>query len=337
MKKLKKSLLLITAISLLSTFTAFGATDSTSSNSVEYVKDFISAYHNKNIDVKGHQELLDASGENTFTCIRFTADSQEGFAIVDNVAMCVTEIYFDKAAPFSENDTITYTGPFGYFITDGNAFYSIMDETNVTELSLAEATLELRAENSQTVYNPETSLLKTAKASSKTISGAGSSSWAYASGNIVGDCGINAVAMQLKWYDIYVSSNYLSNSYNSEANIKNGVYNYCISHGLPTKFWENELATALVGFSQTAGINGTYLYAESKLPDWSTVTRVANSNRPLILSTNSNTPTYGTHYVISVGYNDTGSVTSNQVYCNDGWGKYAWINFIYVQKMVETV
>lgn len=60
-------------------------------------------------------------------------------------------------------------------------------------------------------------------------------------------------------------------------------------------------------------------------------------DRPTLLATQQDTPSYGGHYVVAVGYTDDGIPSHNQLDINDGWGKYVWLNSSYLQEELATV
>ena len=170
--------------------------------------------------------------------------------------------------------------------------------------------------------------LKNTRSTIRTITGTGSSTWLYSSGNIQGDCGINCIAMLEKYYDSYVNTNYLPSTLSSESDIKNSIYNYIVNNtSFPTTSLTNtQLASIIVGHTQSVGVSGYYLYTYSTNYNWTGLCSKINADKPMPLLLH-NHPTFGNHYVIACGYSDTAVPSTSRIYINSGWTStgFVWI------------
>jgi len=64
-----------------------------------------------------------------------------------------------------------------------------------------------------------------------------------------------------KHYGLYVNTNYLPSTLSSESDIKNSIYNYIVNNtSFPTTSLTNtQLASIIVGHTQSVGVSGYYL------------------------------------------------------------------------------
>ncbi|QEY33673.1 hypothetical protein FL966_00560 [Caproiciproducens galactitolivorans] len=351
MKKLL-SLVLVAVLLLSASSSAFAATKDVDTNSKysvvnntsfqienDYVKAFVKHMHNTDISISGGKTLKDGNGHNAFLCVTFKANQKDGYAIVNLADLKIIELSLNHSTPFSIADDIIYMGPLDYIKVKGGKGVNI--RTNhvipLAELSSGPQTKSGTIDNAIKQTMIEKLSNNPRSATRVSIPGAGDPSWAFNAGSYYGDCGINGLAMLEKWYDKYVSNNYLPSSLSSEKQIKRSIYNTCISSGYPTTgISERLMASLITAYSKSVGQNGYYLYAVDSPYDWASVCKRVDDNLPTLLSTEPGTPKYNYHYVISVGYADDGDPSNNQLYINDGWKNYVWLSSSYLHEMLPT-
>lgn len=310
----------------------------------EYIKTFIRHMHNTDIIIKDYKTLLDTNGKESFLYVTFSNNKSTGYAILNLADMSIPELSLTNLAPFTVDESIIYLGPLNYVRHEGSSNVDVRTGKVVSLSEMTEASNAFQSKTSGTTLGVEAKqkaladlVANTTLATRVTISGAGSSSWAYTAGLYYGDCGINAIAMIEKWYDTYVSSNYLPSNLSTEQSIKKSIYDYAKSNNYPTtSISESNLAGLITGHTESVGLSGRYLYATYSTYNWADTCDRIDDNRPTILSTVSSTPTYGRHYIIAVGYTDDGIPSNNELYVNDGWGDYVWLASSYMQEMVPT-
>lgn len=346
------SLVLVLAISMSIAVPAFADTKSTIKSTIkigseifsdyklecEYVKAFVKHMHDTDITITAVKTLQDASRQDSFIYITFTANNSNGYAILDLTNLMIIELSLTHLAPFNINDNIVYFGPLNYVRLKGENAVNVLDNNTISlnELSKVCGNFKNKSLGTKLDLNAKKQAIKLlsssqASAVRKTISGSGSTSWAFKAGKYYGDCGINAIAMLEKWYDKYVNTNYLPSSLSTERNIKKSIFNMA---NPTTKIDASILASLITEHSQSVGLNGYYLYAVESLYDWVNTSNRIDENRPVLLSTINYTPKYKRHYVIAAGYTDDGIPSNNQLYVNDGWGGYVWLSSSYMVEMI---
>lgn len=148
-----------------------------------------------------------------------------------------------------------------------------------------------------------------------------------------GRCGAVAASILLKYYDLHVSSNYVSsrNTTSDGVNLINVMYNYIgagstyetLSYGIKRYVASRGFASSTVGYSY--GINSQGVYYMIK--------RYIGLDRPVIVGLTSH-PKYGEHWVVGTGYRIVYSKAYGYGYVvvvNDGWGDSGiGINLMYV-------
>lgn len=88
-----------------------------------------------------------------------------------------------------------------------------------------------------------------------------------------------------KYYDSYVNTNYLPSTLSSESDIKNSIYNYIVNNtSFPTTSLTNtQLASIIVGHTQSVGVSGYYLYTNSTNYNWTGLCSKINADKPMPL------------------------------------------------------
>lgn len=298
----------------------------------EYIKLYLQNVHETEIDIQNLKPLLNTSGFAKYLYVTFFSDNGEGYVILDIDNFTIIEMATNHTAPFDDSKEMIYIGPLSYIEISGNKLIEPFTKEEVTESDLltiqsrtiTELSLEEKLEKIET--------LKTKRATRKTITGAGNSSWAFSAGRYYGDCGINVVAMIEKWYDKYESSNYLPPSLSSEAEIKESIFYFLNEQYEMT---ESRAASCLRDHSREVGLNGKYIYTSHTSYDWADTCNRLDDDYPVILSIKYH-PVYNYHYVVAVGYSDDGDPDYNQLYINDGWGDYVWIDQSYANQAIFT-
>ena len=358
MIKLKKWLSMMLIIVFISTSTTVYAASSISSSMTEkelkqllsqnnyafeneYIKLYIDKVMHEVVSIQKVLPIKDLSENYTYLYFQLNNGSTEGYAILNLKDLSIPECAMDHTIPFDIDNTMIYCGPLAYYeINNGHYFDKRSGQKlaidNINGLQYNTFTLTSREKISKYM-----DLQSMDRSVVKTIPGAGNTAWLFNAGNIndtlLADCGVNAMAMTLKYYDLYVNSNYLPSNVSTENAIKTSIMNYL---GLTdaTHVPESLFAQYLTQYSTYIGVNGYYLYASNQSYSWSATVNKLDSNRPMPMSIK-NHPVYHYHYVIACGYTDTGDLGTSRLYINTGWSShgFVWIDQSYAYRQIPCV
>lgn len=332
---MKKFLSILICITMLAPMTSILASaDAISTTSPEdYLVTFLLTTHGENVQVNSTQDLFDASGYATFVCLRFSASGENGYAILDKTNNVVIELSFDQLPAFKETRDVIFAGPLVYYYDNGTTVSNVRSNETYSKSSI-EITPEIKKVR-QMYRVPQSVSSITNSVSTRAIHdipGATNSGWYFEAGKSdLGDCGLNAAAMMMKWLDLYRDSSTLPATLSTEMSIKTSIADFCDANGYNwERIDESEMPSVLMDYSDSQ--NSIGYYSDTSYFDFNAVKyTVDNAQSTMIISTSTGTPTYGYHYVMLIGYN----TAANQVWVNDGWGSRAYINTNYFTEMVQ--
>lgn len=298
----------------------------------------------EDIKIRNITQVADLSGTYRYLYYEIDNGRHLGYAILNVDTLSVEECAFDHVLPFEFGRNMVYGGPLAYLESQKSFYKHKLTGQEFKLEAIQEAKQFQKSENSKILSESEKAdnylKLMSTQSVIKNITGSGNKSWVFNAGSYKGDCGVNAIAMLEKYYDLYVSSSYLPSSLSTEQQIKNSIANYILNvMGYPNlQLSENEWADAITQHSRSVGLNGNYLYGSSSTYSWSSTVRKIDSNRPMTISIK-NHPTYGYHYVVVSGYTDTADLGTSRLYVNTGWSShgFVWINQSYGYRQMPCV
>lgn len=310
----------------------------------QYVVNYIKNILHTNVTIKSKCDIKNLDHEKCFIYYVIDTGNVDGYVILDTETLRIPECSLEGTLPINANDNIIYGGLLTYFYEHSNVYYDLMSGEAV-DIAIASKNQETRTENQHKILTTAEKVqklnnIRASESVIKTIPGAGNSSWLFKSGQFYGDCGINCIAMLEKYYDLYVSSNYLPSTLSTERQIKQSINDYITNntsystHAID----ENNLDDIITQHSYTLNTSH-YLYANTSTYSWSTAVSKVTSNRPLAISIN-NHPTFDYHYVIVCGYTDTADLSTSRLYINTGWpdtAGYVWIDQSYGYMQIPCV
>lgn len=303
------------------------------SEETNYLSLFIHNVHGVSISIDETVIMKNLTGDDQYLYLSFHADDGNGYAVMDLEDWTIIEMSLDSLPLYSVTGDMLYAGPLSFIsLQDGVAYDSNTNQPIDIEIKSNRAS-RFQSIDESTKQKMLSEANDLTRATRETISGSGSTTWAYSSGNVYGDCGVNAMAMLEKWYDTYVNTNYLPSNLSTESTIKNSIKSYIEGTGEPWQLSETRIAAAITAHTKKVGLNGYYLYGTTQTYSWSSICSRVTSNKPTLISIKGE-PTYGYHYVIVTGFSDTGTPSTNQFYVNNGWGGYAWINQSYTYRQI---
>jgi hypothetical protein len=318
-------------------------------NDLSFENKFLTLYMKnvmkEDINIVDVTQISDLTGVCRYLYYEINNGKHLGYAILNADTLSVTECAFDHVLPFKVNKNILYGGPLVYLEFDNSSYQDKMSGKEVNTQTIQnmisfqknsllpsilsdneKADMYLDLSRTQSVIN--------------TISGSGNTSWVFNTGSYQGDCGVNAVAMVEKYYDLYVNSNYLPSSLSTEQQIKNSIANYILGDmAYPDlSLSESEWASVITQHSMSVGLSGYYLYSYSETYNWISTVQKIDDNRPMTISIK-NHPTYGYHYVVVAGYSDTADLSTSRLYVNTGWSShgFVWIDQSYGYRQMPCI
>lgn len=352
------STLIITMFLFMSNIFAF-ATDNTSltedvthlivKNDLSFENQFLKLYMKnvmkEDINIVNVMQISDLTSAYRYLYYEIDNGKHLGYAILNADTLTITECAFDHVLPFKVNNNLVYGGPLVYLEYDESSYLDKMSGKEVNTQTIQNMISFQKSSLLPSILsnNEKADLyldLSSTQSVINTISGSGNTSWVFNAGSYQGDCGVNAVAMVEKYYDLYVSSNYLPSSLTTEQQIKNSIANYILGDmAYPDlSIWENEWASVINQHSMSVGLSGYYLYSYSETYNWISTVQKIDDNRPMTISIK-NHPTYGYHYVVIAGYTDTADLSTSRLYVNTGWSShgFVWIDQSYGYKQMPCI
>ncbi len=308
---------------------------------IHYMKNIMK----EDINIASMTQISDLTGTYRYLYYEIDNGKHLGYAIMNADTLSITECAFDHVLPFRVNKNIVYGGPLIYLEFDKSSYQDKMSGKEVNAQTIQNMISFQKSSLSASILsdNEKADLyrdLSSTQSVINTISGSGNTSWVFNAGSYQGDCGVNAVAMVEKYYDLYVSSNYLPSSLSTEQQIKNSIANYILgSMAYPNlTLSENEWASVITQHSMSVGLSSNYLYSYSETYNWISTVKKIDNNRPMTISIK-NHPTYGYHYVVVAGYTDTADLSTSRLYINTGWSShgFVWIDQSYGYRQMPCI
>ena len=351
------SALLVTALLCGMTFSA--SADDRIPTEEETVIAFLQKAFSLDPVITDRVDILDLNGQSAFVYFEFESEDGTGYAIFDKTLRKIAELSTDHPLNVPVTEATLYGGPNILLepvvvedvcasVNGEKSPYVVVKDllrgmnrpftpSALSKLA-AQQTSARSAAAERMAQTSNVPIQRVAYPIVEKLAGADKADWLYLAGQYHGDCGVNAIAMVERYYDLYLNSNALPSTLNTESLIKRSVVAYITTS---TTYYSNgmtisSISSVLAGHSATVGLNGFALSTSYGSYQWNTVRNKLSANRPVLLGLLQD-PTYGNHAIVACGYMEMEDASMSMLYVNDGWGNYKYIGQEYVFGYVLSV
>lgn len=315
MKQIKRilivALILFTAgLNVISTRALYGE-DYERVHKNEKIQSLLRSY-NEEADYQKVRYLQSADCNNLYVYIPFKSG---GYLIYDTHLNLIHEYSTSHGNSYIEDyeGTVFYTGALGYYKKENDGSYveipsgrRVGKEKEFIDMAKLKAS-EIQGRLRETSLAPESISATVNHLITGTVP-----NYSY---NPNGICGSTAAAMLLRWYDLYVNSNYVPSSLQTSTGITLIDHLRPYIDGTTPGSTTGEVYTGILSYCSDQGVFHNAGYAAVSLAYVSG--RVDSFGTPYILGV-STSPTYVKHWVTGYGYSTSGG--SSFAIVNDGWG-----------------
>ena len=315
--------------------------DDTTTFDEEFVSAEIMRNHGILISPTASYQLLDTSGNPTYTCVEFAYDnnSRVGYGIVDLCSYDLVIYSIDKLPPFEGTDLVVYSGILDFAIIqdDGETAVDLYTQDTVDVESIwsnerDNLSVKSVSDRENIVNSISADAITRSTETEIAVAGAYDESLVYSAGNYSGsyttDCGINAVAMYLRQLDDYFGGGYLLSTLTTETKLKTSIAAYTNrTVGQLTNLSTTQLATISNGYTNEYGTSHTSI--SSSTYTWTKFKNTINNGNggPCILRIGAGATSYwdSAHAVIGVGYTSGATSSSGSIRVNSGWHSLGYV------------
>ena len=310
MKKFKK------IISFILCFTMLLASLTKQIKAIDIIDNTVLVINNEIVE----ELLVDSgySGNNFETYILYNNESiptytlglsENGYIIVENATLAIHE--YGEGNPYENaNGSLYYAGPLNYYTKENNIMTDLTTMGSVSEMATSLSILpEINNGNVSVQSTTENGLTRVSNYKDYIQKRA----FAKNTNNV---CGAVAVQIALNYLELQtrrdfvhsthesellsINSSYSSSRYPKAAAMLSYLVNVCGIGPSETYIGLRNGFSEYVDITNITDKNISITYTSTK--NVTTMKNSINNNKPLILLTNSSTPTYGNHYVVAYGY-----------------------------------